>query len=186
MIAVALVVTSVIFMEWFAGWSHEHIMHGWGWNWHRSHHEDHDHAFEKNDLYAVVFAVVSIGLFAFGSYFWWPLTWIAVGITLYGLLYFVFHDGLVHQRWPFRYVPRKGYLKRLYQAHRMHHAVHGKDGCVSFGFVYAPPIEELVKQLDAKRSERDLSAGQSATRPAPQVVGPNAAASNTSRSNIGK
>ena len=78
-----------------------------------------------------------------------PLEWIGAGMTAYGLLYFVAHDGLVHQRWPFRYVPRSGYLKRLYQAHRMHHAVSGKDGAVSFGFLYAPPVEDLKRRLHA-------------------------------------
>jgi beta-carotene 3-hydroxylase len=53
----------------------------------------------------------------------------------------------VHQRWPFKYVPRKGYLKRVYQAHRMHHAVKGRDGCVSFGFVYAESAVVLRKKL---------------------------------------
>jgi beta-carotene 3-hydroxylase len=70
-------------------------------------------------------------------------------MTAYGFLYFVAHDGLVHRRWPFHYVPRSGYLKRLYQAHRMHHAVTGREGAVSFGFLYAPPVEELKKALHA-------------------------------------
>ena len=90
-----------------------------------------------------VFAVISILLFAIGSA-WWPwLWWVAVGASVYGVIYFVVHDGLVHQRWPFRYVPKRGYFRRLYQAHRLHHAVEGRDGCVSFGFLYAPPIARL-------------------------------------------
>jgi beta-carotene 3-hydroxylase len=70
------------------------------------------------------------------------------GMTLHGLLYFIAHDGLVPKRWPFTHIPCKGCLKRLYQAHRLHHAVDGKDGCVSFGFIYAPPVTKLVKELD--------------------------------------
>jgi beta-carotene 3-hydroxylase len=70
----------------------------------------------------------------------------------------VFHDGLVHQRWPFKYIPRKGYLKRVYQAHRLHHAVKGKDRCVSFGFVYAPPVEKLVRELQENRRNVDETA----------------------------
>jgi len=155
LVPLVLVVGTVAFMEWFAAWSHEHIMHGWGWGWHKSHHEPHDSAFEKNDLYAVVFAAVSILLFYAGSFFWQPLFWIATGITIYGVLYFFFHDGLVHQRWPFKYIPRKGYLKRVYQAHRLHHAVKGKDGCVSFGFVYAEPVDKLLKKLEAQKRPYD-------------------------------
>ncbi|MGW9232063.1 sterol desaturase family protein [Pseudorhizobium sp. NPDC055634] len=158
LVPAVLVVGTVVFMEWFAAWSHEHIMHGWGWEWHKSHHEPHDETLEKNDLYAVVFAVFAIGLFWIGSYWFWPLWWIGVGISIYGLLYFVMHDGLVHQRWPFKYVPRKGYLKRVYQAHRLHHAVEGRDGCVSFGFVYAEPVDTLVKRLQENRRKLDPQA----------------------------
>jgi beta-carotene 3-hydroxylase len=150
LVPMVLVLGSVAFMEWFATWSHEHIMHGWGWGWHKSHHEPREGALEKNDLYAVVFAAFSTALF-FGAALWWPLWWIALGITLYGVVYFFMHDGLVHQRWPFKYVPRKGYLKRVYQAHRLHHAVKGRDGCVSFGFVYAEPAAKLRKKLQDNR-----------------------------------
>src|SRR5690554_861629 len=96
LIPIMLVAGTVAFMEWFAAWSHEHIMHGWGWGWHKSHHEPHDQALEKNDLYAVVFAAFAIALFWFGGSWFWPLPWIAIGITIYGVLYFFMHDGLVH------------------------------------------------------------------------------------------
>ncbi len=162
-----LVAGTIAFMEWFASWSHKHIMHGWGWGWHKSHHEPHDGAFEKNDLYALVFSGIAIALFLAGSV-WLPfLFWIALGVTIYGGLYFLLHDGLVHRRWPFRYVPRHGYLKRVYQAHRLHHAVQGKEGCVSFGFVYAQPVDKLVRQLDANRREFDRDILKAEDRPQP-------------------
>ena len=134
-------------MELFAWWAHKYVMHGWGWGWHKSHHEPRTSWFEKNDLYAVVFAGVAILLIALGTAGYGPLEWIGAGMTAYGFLYFVAHDGLVHHRWPLRYVPRNGYLKRLYQAHRLHHAVEGKERCVSFGFLYAPPLPVLKQQL---------------------------------------
>ncbi|MBQ5941502.1 sterol desaturase family protein [Massilia sp. AB1] len=145
-----IVVLTVVMMEVFSIVAHKYIMHGFGWGWHRSHHEPRTGWFEKNDLYAVVFAGVAIALIWFGTEGAHPLEWIGAGMTAYGFLYFVAHDGLVHRRWPFRYVPKSGYLKRLYQAHRMHHAVEGKDGAVSFGFLYAPPVETLKRQLQAR------------------------------------
>ena len=144
---VLIVLFTVAVMEIVAALAHKYIMHGWGWNWHLSHHEPHSSRFELNDMYAVLFAVLAIVLIWFGSRGVWPLQWIGAGMTLYGLLYFIVHDGLVHQRWPFRYVPRRGYLKRLYMAHRLHHAVRGREGCVSFGFLYAPPVSKLQAVL---------------------------------------
>jgi len=140
---------TLIGMEGFAFVAHKYVMHGWGWGWHRSHHEPRDGWFEKNDLYAVVFALFAIMLIAFGNQGVHPLEWIGAGMTAYGFLYFLAHDGLVHKRWPLRYVPRNGYLKRLYQAHLMHHAVAGKERSVSFGFLYAPSISKLRNQLRA-------------------------------------
>ncbi len=156
LLALAIVVATVAFMEGFAWWAHKYVMHGWGWGWHKSHHEPHDDRFEKNDLYAVVFAGVAIVLFWIGTDNW-VVWWIAVGITAYGALYFIAHDGLVHHRWPFRYVPKSGYFKRLYQAHRLHHAVKGKNGCVSFGFIWAPSLDTLRKQLRENQQNQNLT-----------------------------
>lgn len=95
---------------------------------------------------------MSISMFALGSPLvmgdsaWEPATWIGMGILVYGVIYTLIHDGLVHQRW-FRYVPRKGYLKRLVQAHHLHHATHGKEGGVSFGFVIARHPDRLKQDL---------------------------------------
>ncbi|MGQ9451182.1 sterol desaturase family protein [Leclercia sp. TB492] len=154
-----IVLLTVAAMELVAALAHKYIMHGWGWGWHESHHEPRTRWFEVNDLYAVVFAVLAIVLIALGTWGLWPLQWIGAGMTLYGALYFMVHDGLVHQRWPFRYIPRRGYLKRLYLAHRLHHAVRGKEDCVSFGFLYAPPIEKLQATLRQRKARRGASAG---------------------------
>lgn len=147
-----IVLFTVVMMEIVATLAHKYIMHGWGWGWHHSHHTPRTGWFELNDLYAVVFAALAIALIAFGTAGYWPLQWIGAGMTLYGALYFMVHDGLVHQRWPFRYVPRRGYFKRLYLAHRLHHAVRGKEGCVSFGFLYTPPVTALQATLRARKA----------------------------------
>ena len=154
--AASIVIATIAAMEWVAWASHKYIMHGWGWGWHRDHHERHDGFFEKNDLYALVGAAVSISMFAVGSTLvmgadaWWPGTWIGLGVLGYGVIYTAVHDGLVHQRW-FRFVPRRGYLKRLVQAHHLHHATVGKEGGVSFGFVLARRPEELKAELKRQR-----------------------------------
>jgi beta-carotene 3-hydroxylase len=48
-------------------------------------------------------------------------------------------------------VPRKGYAKRLVQAHKLHHATIGKDGGVSFGFVFARDPAKLKAELKAQK-----------------------------------
>lgn len=156
--AALIVIGVVALMELTAYAAHRWIMHGtWGWGWHESHHQPRTGAFERNDLYAVVFAILSIALFGIATLTetaW--LFWFAAGITSYGLLYFLAHDGLVHNRLPFRIVPKGGYLQRLYQAHRLHHAVDGREGCVSFGFLYAPPIRDLKAQLKRQRPDAEV------------------------------
>jgi beta-carotene 3-hydroxylase len=144
---IAIVLATVVAMELVARWVHEHVMHGWGWGWHKSHHEARDGVFEVNDLYAVVFAVISMGLI-FDGYTQERFTlWIGVGTVAYGVLYFLLHDALVHKRWPFRITPKGRYLNRLVQAHHLHHAVHGREKCVSYGFIYAKPVEMLRAEL---------------------------------------
>jgi beta-carotene 3-hydroxylase len=149
---------TVAAMELVANLSHKYIMHGWGWDWHKSHHEPHDHMLEKNDLYALVFAIPSAGMMFLGAFYEHWILWVGAGMTTYGFLYFVVHDGLVHERWPFRIVPKSGYVKRLVQAHRLHHAVHGKDGCVSFGFLWAKSVADLKADLKRMHGDKGLSA----------------------------
>ena len=151
-IAMAIVVLTVAAMELVAALVHRFIMHGPGWAWHRSHHEPGPGWLERNDLYTVLFAGISIGVFVAGAR--WPaLWWVGVGMVVYGLLYAFVHDGLVHRRFPFVRAPRNGYAKRLVQAHRLHHAVRERQGAVSFGFLYAPPLQRLRAQLRAGQEE---------------------------------
>lgn len=167
--AVLIVVASVVAMEGVAWASHRYVMHGFGWGWHRDHHEPHDRLLERNDLYALVGAGMSIAMFAIGSPLvmgaaaWAPGTWIGVGILIYGVIYTLIHDGLVHQRY-FRWTPRRGYARRLVQAHRLHHATIGREGGVSFGFVLARDPAALKRELKAQRE-----AGQAVLRGADAI-----------------
>ena len=152
----AMILATVLAMEGVAWASHKYVMHGFGWSWHRDHHEPHDRRLEKNDLFALVGAGMSIAMFAIGSDMvmgaraWEPGTWIGLGILLYGVIYTLIHDGLVHQRY-FRWVPRSGYARRLVQAHRLHHATLSKEGGVSFGFIFARDPAALKRELKAQR-----------------------------------
>lgn len=148
--AISVTLAALIGMELFAWYAHKYIMHGWGWGWHRDHHEPHDNMFEKNDLFAVVFGTINAAMYIFGALYWDALWWAALGVNLYGVIYAFIHDGLVHQRF-FRWVPKKGYAKRLVQAHKLHHATIGKEGGVSFGFVFARDPQKLKADLKTQR-----------------------------------
>ena len=148
----AILIGTVVGMEFVAILVHKYVMHGrLGWGWHESHHTHTHGLFERNDLYAVVFSIISAGLFIVGSLYWWPAWYIAIGMAVYGALYYFVHDGLVHQRWPFNYTPRGGYLHRLVLAHRMHHHTVGREGSVSFGFLWAEDPNALKARLKASR-----------------------------------
>jgi beta-carotene 3-hydroxylase len=147
---ILIILASVIVMEFVAWASHKYIMHGWGWGWHRDHHEPHDNLLEKNDLFGIVGAAIAISLFFIGYYHSLAIWWMGVGVTVYGLIYTFVHDGLVHQRY-FRWVPKSGYAKRLVQAHKLHHATIGKEGGVSFGFVFARDPAKLKQELKVQR-----------------------------------
>lgn len=78
---------------------------------------------------------------------WSPLLWgISMGITVYGLICALVHDRLVHQRF-MRWVPGKGYAKRLVQARQLHPATAGRHDGVSFGFLFAANLAKLKAQL---------------------------------------
>jgi beta-carotene 3-hydroxylase len=177
-----LVVGTIAAMEWVAWASHKYVMHGFGWGWHADHHEPHDGFLEKNDRFALFGTGLSIALFVLGSEWlmddraWWPATWLGLGVLGYGIIYTLVHDGLVHQRW-FRWVPRRGYARRLIQAHKLHHATLGKEGGVSFGFLCAREPEALKRELSAQRK-----AGITVLR---ESVSSSSGASNSGASNLG-
>ncbi|SNT24781.1 beta-carotene 3-hydroxylase [Noviherbaspirillum humi] len=148
-----LVIATLLVMEFAVALFHRHVMHGFGWAWHASHHEPRKaSAWERNDLYAVVFTAAAIALFALGDPNG-PVWWIAFGITLYGLLYGLLHDVLIHRRLPLAWKPRNRYLQRLIAAHHMHHAVKTRENGVSFGFLYAPPVEQLRAELRRRNGQ---------------------------------
>lgn len=156
MLEFALLIGAFVGMEGVAFLTHKYVMHGWLWSLHESHHRPREGRFEKNDLFAFFFAIPSILFIWLGVNVSAPLLWIGLGMTGYGLAYFVFHDGIVHRRLPFRYRGRSAYMKRIIQAHYVHHATTTKRGAVSYGFLYARPVAEL----DAERRRLEaLSTG---------------------------
>lgn len=173
----ALFCTTIVFMEAVAYALHRWVMHSrLGWRLHESHHRERTGWFEANDWYGVLFALPSVALIyagVHGQLGGWA-AWVGAGVAAYGLVYFGFHDVIVHGRIAHRIVPRSRYFRRIVQAHKLHHAVHGREGAVSFGFVYAPPVERLKRALatSAKaevRAPKGRAAGESTSPSVEQV-----------------
>ena len=130
-------------MEVVAYLTHKYVMHGPPWFLHASHHVPRKGRLEWNDLFGLFFAVPAIVLIYFGTHGYPPLLWLGLGMTAYGACYFGFHDVVVHRRIPVRVHPKSRYMRRIIQAHLIHHRTHVREGAVSFGFLYAPPTEKL-------------------------------------------
>jgi beta-carotene 3-hydroxylase len=149
----AIFLAAFVGMEGFAWVTHRYVMHGVLWSWHRSHHVKHDDLFELNDLFAVVFATPAILCIWLGvNVSTWFLP-IGLGVTAYGAVYFFFHDGLVHRRFPVPVDGRDGFWRSRVQAHRIHHAISTKNGCVSYGFLWVRPARDLKAKLSAMKRE---------------------------------
>ncbi|MEL6360865.1 MAG: sterol desaturase family protein [Pseudomonadota bacterium] len=144
---IGIVVVTVLVMEAVAWLLHRYVMHGFMWSIHKTHHEPRKGAFELNDAFGVAFALPSALLINLGTRGNELAMAVGIGISVYGVIYFFFHDMLVHRRVDLGLRPRSGYLARIVQAHRLHHAVQGKDGCVAFGFIFAPSPKRLKKML---------------------------------------
>ena len=146
-ICALIIAATFLFWEFVAWFTHKFIMHGMLWSWHKSHHRVHNHTLEKNDLFALVFSLPSIGLlYYFTQVNYNPyLISVGIGIFCYGLFYLVFHDIIVHQRLKWKPEKRSRYLQRMIHAHYIHHSKHTKDGCEAFGFLFAPRKYEAKK-----------------------------------------
>ncbi|MES2794434.1 MAG: beta-carotene hydroxylase [Bacteroidota bacterium] len=136
---IAVIIVSVLFMECLAWFSHKYIMHGFMWRWHQSHHSRGKELLEKNDLFGIIFGMISCLFIIVGNLYQSLeiLIWIGVGILVYGIFYFIFHDIIVHQRVKVRFSTNNSYLKRIIKAHHIHHKSQTKDDAEAFGFLYA-------------------------------------------------
>ena len=159
--SVAAFALSAIAMEFVARFMHKYIMHGTGWCLHYDHHNHSGRIFQKNDLYFFFFATLSFVLIYTGLRMgWYEMAASGFGVALYGVGYVLFHDIMFHGRIKrFKFKPRSRYLKRIINAHRVHHATVTQGGALSFSFLWAPRFYNPENQaaIDAKIAEiRDM------------------------------
>ena len=139
-ISILIILCTFFFME-FVAWSvYKYIMHGFLWKLHKDHHKkDHDSWFERNDLFFIFYAIVSfINFYAWEEYSFWAGLPIGIGISFYGLSYFIVHDIFIHQRFKlFKKINNK-YARGVRRAHKIHHKNINKSGGECFGMLLVP------------------------------------------------
>lgn len=128
-------------MEFMAWFTHKYVMHGFLWKWHEDHHVPHDHFWEKNDRFFLVYAIPSMICYIVGSAFtgYFPVLFVGIGISMYGLTYFLIHDVYIHRRFKwFKQLDGK-YSRAILRAHGAHHASKEKEESESFGLLVVHP-----------------------------------------------
>jgi len=146
-------------IELLAALIHRYLMHGPLWWIHQSHHKSKG-GWEMNDWFAVLFATLGVGLLFGGFLDYIALFWgyVGVGISVYGVVYFILHDVLVHSRWGSIPKPLSRYLLALRKAHRMHHKHTTAQPGESYGLLIFHPryFSETKRDQAADRNQERL------------------------------
>ena len=118
-----IVLAAFVGMEAVAWLAHKYVMHGILWIWHKDHHKKESEGFiEHNDFFFLIFAMPGIACLFFGMKNDFNFLFcIGVGITLYGLCYFLVHEIFIHQRFKILRNSNNKYLKAIRRTHKMHH-----------------------------------------------------------------
>lgn len=160
-IFVAWMAAAFVGMELLSYALHRFVFHGILWKVHITHHTKRHGRFETNDLFSAFFTSLAIVLLAVG--FFQPLAkpWFALGLgmTLYGMLYFVVHDLMTHRRF-FPLSAPKGWFETVRRAHLAHHQSIDKVGQEPFGLFLFP---YRAYQEPRRRGEEKKGAGEPAT-----------------------
>ncbi|MFT5818300.1 MAG: beta-carotene 3-hydroxylase [Bacteroidia bacterium] len=128
-------------MEFVAWSAHKYVMHGFLWYLHKDHHQHEPGFWEKNDAFFLIFAIPSATCYIVGSAVagMFPLFFVGVGISLYGIAYFLVHDIFIHQRFKIFTRTKNKYLKAIRKAHKVHHKHLGPEDGQCFGMLVVPP-----------------------------------------------
>ena len=137
--SIAIILIVFCIMEFISWATHKYIMHGFLWVLHKDHHVvNKDNVFQKNDLFFLIFAIPSIILIFIGYKDLTYHLFIGIGISLYGLAYFLVHEIIIHRRLPPPSKTKSRYIKAIRKAHKIHHKNLNKHHCVNFGMLIVP------------------------------------------------
>jgi beta-carotene 3-hydroxylase len=127
-------------MEAVAWSAHKYLMHGPLWFLHRDHHKKESKGFfEHNDFFFLIFALPGITALFIGLRNQFNfMFFVGLGISIYGLAYFLVHDIFIHQRFKMFRLTRNFYFMAIRRAHKMHHKHLGKKDGECFGMLWVP------------------------------------------------
>lgn len=138
-IKLTLFLVAFVGMEGMAWFAHKYIMHGFLWSLHDDHHyKEHYGFWEKNDFFFLIFALPGIMLIFSGYETLNAIFWCGMGITAYGLTYFLVHDIFIHQRIKWLRKTDNIYFRAIRKAHKVHHKHLGKEDGECFGMLWVP------------------------------------------------
>lgn len=145
-----LTISGFATMEIFSYIVHRYVFHGVLWRVHQTHHTPRKGWFELNDVFSIFFALVAICLMVFAEKpLFASLSFpIGLGITIYGILYFILHDLFTHRRFlPFK--SQNNILLKIRAAHQKHHQSIEKLGIEPFGlFIFNyKKFSQKIKKL---------------------------------------
>lgn len=133
---ILIVMATLLGMETLSWAIHKYLFHGPLWFIHKTHHQQRHGFFELNDIFSLGFAALALWLMWQGHQNLNYKFWIGTGISLYGTIYFIFHDWFIHNRLK-AFKSENKYLKGIRRAHKMHHKTTQKDGSEEFGLLIA-------------------------------------------------
>ena len=136
LISTCIILFTLAGMEAFSWFVHKYLFHGPLWFIHKTHHRPQHSWFELNDLFSLSFALAALFLMYLGSQTLDYRFWIGAGISLYGIIYFIFHDGFIHNRFK-AFKTSNRYLLGIRRAHKIHHKSLLKDPAEEFGLLTA-------------------------------------------------
>lgn len=136
LIPIGILLCTLIGMECFSWFIHKFLFHGPLWFIHKTHHQERHGFLELNDIFSIGFAGLSIYLMFLGKDDLGAYFWVGLGISLYGIIYFIFHDWFIHNRFK-AFKTSNWYLLGIRRAHKMHHKSTQKNPSEEFGLLWA-------------------------------------------------
>ncbi|MDN3580510.1 sterol desaturase family protein [Mucilaginibacter flavus] len=134
LINIGLILLTVSCMEFLSWAMHKYLFHGPLWFIHKTHHQERHGWLELNDIFSIGFAAFALWLIWIGHYSLDYRLWIGIGISVYGNIYFIFHDWFIHNRFK-AFKSTNRYLMAIRRAHKIHHKSMEKHPAEEFGLL---------------------------------------------------